>query len=138
MILKIGGLKVLVKRYDVDRFVIAADGGAFVFWHIYRTPRAFFGAVRRRLEHALLFLQLWPVYFEVFSRDCDLVESTRLVKAPCFFIGYRELRKAAEEWTEGPFGFRQLSRAEAKAFRPHWRDRIGEAFDDGNHTRIIL
>lgn len=134
----LGSFRISVGVYNETRFVVCAAWKDKIFYGNYPRPGFVWETLKARVRFLASFLQVWPVYFEVFSRDCDLCESTRLVKAPCFFIGYRELRRAAEDWTEGPFHFHQLTRAEAKAFRPHWRDRIGEAFDDGKGTQVIL
>lgn len=117
---------------------VVISGTKLFYYARHRAPRHAMQHALSKLKFWASFLQVWPVYFVVFSRDCDLCESKRLVRAPNFFVGYRALRAQADDWTEGPFGFWQVSRREARSFEPEWRDRIGEAFDDGKGTHVIL
>jgi len=93
---------------------------------------------RKLIDNAVRYLQLWPVYFEVFQRDCDLSESTRAVKFLTYFSAMKRLGEAQREWDEGPFYFHQISKKEFEEFQPTSRDRIAEAFDNGNGTRVVL
>jgi hypothetical protein len=135
---KRGKFKVGFGRYDYDRRVVVFLWGDKMIMRVFRTPRAVFASVKFRLTELARHLQVWPVYFEVFRRDCDLCESTSLRRFPCYTLAMYHLRREYYEWTEGPFQFHQISRKEARAFKAQWRDRIGEAFDDGKGTRVIL
>lgn len=135
-----GKLKLGFGNYNFDQFVIVAVYGDKFFMRIFPKPQTVLRAIRFRLTYWACFLQLWPVYFVVFRRDCDMHESTRCRRYPCFAVAMWHLRREAEDWTEGPFNFYQVSRKEAREFKDETRDRILEAFEDGrgSHTVIAL
>ena len=132
------GFSVCFARFEYRPAVIILRGDKILSLRVFRTFAEHRWDLRLAVGHYARFLQFWPCYFESFSRDCDLCESTRRHRFWCYWIGYRKLMSYSHEYTEGPFHFRQISRREYLDFRPHWRDRIGEAFDDGNGTKVIL
>jgi len=84
------------------------------------------------------YLQLWPVHFVVFRRDCDLFESETAHTFPTYIHAMWYLTRARDEWTEGPYQFWQISRKEFKSFQSSHRDRILEAFEDGRGSAVVI
>lgn len=69
-------------------------------------------------------------YMEVWSRDCDMVESTHL----SWYESVKELRQSQEgcwEDAEGPITWTYISPESANHFEPSQRDRIMENFENG-------
>ena len=76
------------------------------------------------------------VNVEVWSRDCDMAESTYLETIPATFEALDKLRMKLAENAEGPFATRILSQEEAAEFQPHFRDRVLEAFENGSNYLV--
>ena len=73
--------------------------------------------------HGFFCMELW-------SRDCDMCESTSVGK----YYSVEELEKSKEEaweWAEGPMTWTYISVADAQEFEPSFRDRIMENFENG-------
>ena len=69
---------------------------------------------------------------KVWSRDCDMCESTTLRTIPATPMAYDRFCDREYEWAEGPVSIRLLTLEEAEEFTPEFRDRIAEAWDNGN------
>ncbi len=121
-------------RYDL---VVLWRGKIKVFRTI-RSWREIWLDLKLSIKAKAAYLQIWPVYFETFSRDCDCAESTRAYRFPCYWLAIRNLSAKADDWSEGPFHYHQISRREYDAFEPSTRDRILEAFEDGRGSAVIL
>ena len=77
------------------------------------------------------------IYGIWFSIDCDMCESY----TPARFNNRKALERAHEEkseWAEGPFGFNECSKEECDSFEPHQRDRVMEAYENGNGKSIYV
>ena len=72
------------------------------------------------------------VAVSVWSRDCDMVEGTSLSYVLAHHAAYEKWANHEYEWAEGPMSFTILTPEEAGQFEPVFRDRIGEAWDNGN------
>lgn len=131
--------KIQFSKYTGLQFaVFARYGERLLFLWFFRKPNVWLHDTKLKLISAARHFQLWPVYFVVFRRDCDCHESTTLRKYPFYSLALRSLLAEAEDWTEGPFNFWQISRKEAKAFKNSSRDRILEAFEDGRGSHTII
>lgn len=78
------------------------------------------------------------VYVHVFERDCDMVESTTVRQIEASFSAYDKLCEQLHENAEGPVSVSVISEKEAENFVPTTRDRIAEAWDNGNLTAHIV
>ena len=67
---------------------------------------------------------------EVWSRDCDMVESTHLGKYSTV-AEFRASQEESWEWAEGPITWTYISIDEALDFKSSQRDRIMENFENG-------
>jgi hypothetical protein len=122
---------------DGGYMTVVIAGKKLLHYRRHRTPRLFFDDWKRRVFFYACFLQVWPVYFEVWSRDCDLCESTSCYRFPTFWHAHRYFRGALDH-AEGPMHWHQVSRKAYKNFNPTFRDRVLEAFEDGRGTHTII
>ena len=60
---------------------------------------------------------------EVWSRDCDYYETTRMVKIKPTVMSYITFEKRKLEDAEGPVGIHIMTKAEVRNFREHNFDR---------------
>lgn len=100
------------------------------FHHVYRS-------LKISLMHRLMYLRIWPVYIEFWSRDCDCAESTQAYRFPTYWHVIKFVEEYAE-WAEGPFAWHMISRRDYSSHKGEFRDRALEAFENGNGTRIII
>ncbi len=83
------------------------------------------------------------IYASVWSRDCDMCESTSVFKTQSL-KKYNKRIQDAYEWAEGPVSFNIISKEEYDAFKKpgnqlgRTRDRIMEAYENGNGTSIYV
>jgi len=70
-----------------------------------------------------------PVY--VWSRDCECVESDRVVWIHPEAGELDELTDQTEESAEGPYSISMITQEQAADFEPTYRDRIMEAYENG-------
>jgi hypothetical protein len=81
------------------------------------------------------------IYVEIWSRDCDMCESTSVRKFQSIHK-YFKFWESVGEWAEGPVGITTISKQEYDAYhKPNndlgrVRDRIMEAYENGNGTSI--
>jgi len=74
-------------------------------------------------------------FIETWSRDCDMCESTSVARYTSM-KEYDEAMDAVEGWAEGPVSFTHISKEDADKFEPHTRDRVMEAYENGNGWSI--
>jgi hypothetical protein len=83
------------------------------------------------------------IYASVWSRDCDMCESTSVFKTQSL-KKYNKRILDAYEWAEGPMSFSIITKEEYDAFKKpgnrlgRTRDRIMEAYENGNGTSIYV
>ena len=83
------------------------------------------------------------IYASVWSRDCDMCESTSVFKTQSL-KKYNKRIQDAYEWAEGPMSFSIITKEEYDAFKKpgnrlgRTRDRIMEAYESGNGTSIYV
>lgn len=77
------------------------------------------------------------IYAIKFSRDCDMCESTRPVCYKNWFAYQYELLHIGD-WAEGPVSIDIVSKGEYEDFTPTTRDRVMEAYENGNGTSIYV
>lgn len=73
----------------------------------------------------------------VWSRDCDMCESTHVSR----YESIEELEQSKEEageWAEGPVTWTYMDPREEEDFVPGFRDRAMEAFENGRGTAVVL
>lgn len=86
---------------------------------------------------AYLELFFTKVYWACWSRDCDMCEST----SRGFSYGHKAYNKmldGVEYWAEGPVEYTLLSKAEYEDVETGSRDRIMEAYENGNGSSIYV
>jgi hypothetical protein len=66
------------------------------------------------------------VNIEIWSRDCDLCESTRITKIPANMRALNELENDQYEYAEGPVSIRLVDAEYAEGFEASFRDRAAE------------
>ena len=97
--------------------------------------------IRRKVKESIIFylrfLQLWPVYYEIFSRDCDCCETTTYIKYPCYLLAYRDMIHCYDN-AEGIMYFTAISKKTYLNSVSSTRDRILEAYENGNGNHVIL
>lgn len=71
-------------------------------------------------------------YFQIWSRDCDMCESTRTTKVRSV-KAYKKLIHDLAEGAEGPVSCNLISKEEWKDFQPTHRDRVMENFENGGN-----
>lgn len=92
-------------------------------------------AIAKRIELVQESHQL-PVY--VWGRDCDMVESDCVTIIPATVMGYIRFEEEQYRWAEGPTTVCMINHAEYAGFKRTRRDRIGEAWDNGNTTPFYV
>ena len=76
------------------------------------------------------------LYVRVWSRDCDMCEGTSRHTIPASVMAYEQLCNYEYEYAEGPVSITIMTKEENEEYKPHFRDRALEAFEDG-HPHII-
>lgn len=92
----------------------------------------------RKLGKVLCALRLSrPIYVVVWSRDCDMFESTTARK---FYSRweYRNAEMHMIEWSEGPCSMNEITKQEYNEFKSTFRDRAFEAYEDGRGSNVII
>lgn len=83
------------------------------------------------------------IFIEVWSRDCDMCESSRVYKFQSV-KKYNQYLNRIGEWAEGPVSVRLVSKDQYDAYaKPNntlgrVRDRIMEAYENGNGNSILV
>jgi type I site-specific restriction endonuclease len=76
-------------------------------------------------------------YYKFWSRDCDLCESTRVYTFPSKYHA-DDFEDEQYEWAEGPQSMEEVSKQEYMEFQPSFRDRVMEAYENGNGRCVII
>lgn len=95
---------------------------------------------RRKLRKKLAEYQ-YPdgtVAVYVWGRDCDLCESDSITNIPANLKAYEKFEQDQYDMAEGPTVVHPVSPEEADKFRPSFRDRILEAYEDGHPHHITV
>lgn len=71
------------------------------------------------------------VAVEVWSRDCDCVEGTELYRIPASVMAYEQFANRMYDNAEGSMSLTILTSEQAESFKAYQRDRILEAFEEG-------
>jgi hypothetical protein len=80
-----------------------------------------------------------PIYYTVWSRDCDMCESTNSGIVYGGEKWWKKMLEEAGEWADGPMHFDKISKGEYENFvAPRVRDRILEAYENGNGSSIYV
>jgi hypothetical protein len=87
---------------------------------------------------AFRMLQFWPVYLEVWSRDCDMCESRHAYRFPTYWHAYRYMQDMRHNWSEGPCSFAFITRKDYENYESTSRDLILEAFEDGRGSHVTI
>tara|TARA_R110000787_G_C13324110_1_gene436730 strand:- start:45 stop:425 length:381 start_codon:yes stop_codon:yes gene_type:complete len=66
------------------------------------------------------------------GRDCDMCESDGVTLLPAHLMAYTRYENEVYDNAEGPTSVYPISMDEAADFEPSFRDRIAEAWDNGN------
>lgn len=75
------------------------------------------------LKHGFFSMVVW-------QRDCDMCESTELVRFKSI-KDLEETKKGAVEWAEGPVTWNYISPEDAESFRGQFRDLVMEDRENG-------
>jgi len=98
-----------------------------IFWKIIRTISKNWNKITKK-----------TIYYTVWSRDCDMCESTNAG----YVYGEKNWDKMMDEvgeWAEGPVSYERISKEEYEEFvAPPVRDRIMEAYENGRGTSIYV
>ncbi len=115
-------------------------------WHIEAGKKLYrFRSIRSRYWRAREDFPQWldrqlyeAIYYTCWSRDCDMCESTNTGVV----YGEKNWEKMMDhtgEWAEGPVSYDRISKEEYKEFEnPGIRDRVMEAFENGNSSSIYV
>ena len=120
---------------DVQRvYVKLGNGKTKVFYpwrYYYRTLEVIKNSYLRTF---------WPtIYYTVWSRDCDMCESTSSGYVLGGMKKFEEVQEDSAEWAEGPVHYEVISKAEYEEFTaPPVRDRIMEAYENGRGRSIYV
>lgn len=80
-----------------------------------------------------------PIYYTCWSRDCDMCESTSSGVVLGGEKAWDKMMDRTAEWAEGPVSYDRISKEEYEEFiAPPVRDRIMEAYENGNGTSIYV
>jgi hypothetical protein len=79
---------------------------------------------------------LVPVY--IWGRDCDLCESDRIVWIEPDLETFTQLVADTYDSAEGDTAIRIMKPQEAAEFEPSFRDRVMEAYENGNTTGVTV
>ncbi len=94
--------------------------------------------VRRNYEHVLdVLAKDSGIHCIVWQQDCDLYESTAAHRFDSY-DDYTSFVDCLQDNAEGPYSLSIVSKEEYEDFSPSFRDRIMEAFENGNGTRVIV
>jgi len=112
----------------------------FIEFKIRRPYRAMY----RKVQRALIAVRdsFYPnIYYHYWSRDCDMCESERIGVWSSGQKRFDMMQEEESEWCDGPFSYSPISKEEylerkGEVFRT--RDRILEAFENGNGTSIYV
>ena len=74
----------------------------------------------------------------IWQRDCDMCEGTSLVNIDATLEAYLELYDEVANNAEGPYNLQIVSKSCAESFEPTFRDRIMEAFEDGEQSPFFV
>jgi len=72
----------------------------------------------------------------IWSRDCDCVESTYATTIPATLTHYTNFCTKEYEYAEGAMSINIVTEKEYQEFQPYQRDRILEAFENGNTYNV--
>lgn len=75
---------------------------------------------------------------ETWARDCDMYERTSYTAIPATQEHLDKLRHSMEQDAEGPFRITLVPLDELEHCNESFRDRVLEAFEDGNGTSILI
>jgi hypothetical protein len=78
------------------------------------------------------------LHLHVWERDCDMMEVTRRVIIDANITAYRKYAEELAEGAEGPYTVELMSREESDKFTPSERDRIMEAYENGNTSPYFV
>lgn len=123
-------------RSNRDFLIVISIAGDFSL-HVLRKPKVIAHDIVRKLAFWSLFLQVWPVYFVEWSRDCDNCEATYRHRFPTYWHAHKYMIDAYEH-AEGMKSFDQITCAEYNDFKAEWLDRNLEAFENGNGTKVNI
>lgn len=73
---------------------------------------------------------------KAWSRDCDCVESSYMIVLPATRKAYEAKWDNMQRNAEGPFSLHVMCSHDALDFAPSFRDRVLEAFENGNHYNV--
>jgi hypothetical protein len=76
-------------------------------------------------------------FYEVWSRDCDMCESTRIIEFESIEDYYETVDKTGE-WAEGPVTYTYVHPLDATDFESSFRDRAFESYENGNGNSIYV
>jgi hypothetical protein len=85
-------------------------------------------------------MKFWePVYYSYFSRDCDMCESYNAYEYKNYYQA-RNQQAESYEWAEGPMSYDEISKEEYQDLSGHYhtRDRVMEAYENGNGSSIYV
>jgi len=103
---------------------------AWRFWNIFRK-------IHRKTKLFIDQTFKEHIYITCWSRDCDMFEST--TASVCYGRkAFEKIKEEAYEWAEGPVSWEEISKEEYEDFQPYHRDRIMEAYENGNGTSIYV
>lgn len=77
-----------------------------------------------------------PVY--TWGRDCDLCESDGITWIEPDMETFTQLVADTYDNAEGPVAIRIMKAKEANEFKASFRDRVMEAYEDGNTTGVVI
>lgn len=66
------------------------------------------------------------------GRDCDMCESSSMRRRKMSVMRWEQMERDMYESAEGPCSLYPITPEEAEEFEPEFRDRIAEAWDNGN------
>jgi hypothetical protein len=78
------------------------------------------------------------LHLHVWERDCDMVEVTRRVIVDANITAYRKYVEELAEGAEGPYTVELMSEEESNRFEPSMRDRVMEAYENGNTSPYFV
>lgn len=74
----------------------------------------------------------------IWQRDCDMCEWTTVRYIPCSPMAYEKLEDSTHDYAEGPVSMHIMRPEDAAEFKPECRDRIAEAWDNGNTSAYYV
>lgn len=100
--------------------------------------------IKNRLEDFKDALFHKPIYYEYFSRDCDMCESSYCAVFRKGKKAFEKMKMESYEWAEGPMSFTPISKADYEQWhvetngRTSHRDRVMEAYENGRGNSIYV